>query len=204
MTLTAWLSVLAVCVLGAMSPGPSLAMVLRHTLRGSRRHGVVTGVMHGLGVGLYAFLVLAGLAALFQRYPGLSRAVAWLGAAYLLWIAVKALRSQGAGVFQDSPAAASETLLDAGRDGFLTAFLNPKIAIFFIALFSQFITPGQSWLAKGLMASTVWLVDTGWYVLVAVILSHSLVLPWLRARSLWIDRVTGIVLILVAVRVVTL
>jgi len=204
MTLTAWMSVLAVCVLGAMSPGPSLAMVLRHTLRGSRRHGVATGIMHGLGVGFYALFVLAGLAVLFQRYPELSRAVAWAGALYLLWIAFKALRSNGAGALHGNGDGPPETVFDAARDGFLTAFLNPKIAVFFIALFSQFITPHQSWTSKAVMASTAWLVDTTWYVLVAVVLSHSTVLPWLRARSLWIDRITGVVLILVAVRVVTL
>lgn len=204
MTFTAWISVLAVCVLGAMSPGPSLAMVLRHTLRGSRRHGVVTGLMHGLGVGLYALMVAAGLAVLFQRYPEISRIVAWAGALYLVWIAIKALRSRGEGALGESPATGGQSLATAARDGFMTAFLNPKVAVFFIALFSQFITPGEGWLSKAIMAATAWLVDSGWYVLVAIVLSHSRVLPWLRARSQWIDRITGVALILVAVRVVTL
>ncbi|WP_097460928.1 LysE family translocator [Mangrovitalea sediminis] len=201
---SAWLSVAAICVLGAMSPGPSLAMVLRHTLHGSRLHGVVTGVMHGLGVGLYALLVVAGLAALILHVPWLFHAITWLGALYLAWIAFKSLRSSGAGPLSERTDVAAVSLVDAARDGFLTACLNPKVAVFFLALFSQFVSPGQNEASRAIMAATAWLIDTGWYVLVALVLSHSAVLPWLRAHAQWVDRVTGLVLFVVAVRVVTL
>lgn len=201
---SAWLSVAAICILGAMSPGPSLAMVLRHTLHGSRLHGVVTGVMHGLGVGIYALLVVAGLAALILHLPWLFHTITWLGAIYLAWIAFKALRSSGASPLTENDEIVPGSLFDAGRDGFFTALLNPKVAVFFLALFSQFVNPGQDEFARGIMAATAWLIDTGWYVLVALVLSHSVVLPWLRARAQWVDRVTGVVLLVVALRVVTL
>lgn len=62
-----WTSILAlsfVCALGAMSPGPSLAIVLRNTISGGRLEGVMTGIGHGLGFGLYAFIAVTGLSAL--------------------------------------------------------------------------------------------------------------------------------------------
>ncbi len=52
MTLTDWLSLITICVLGAMSPGPSLAVVLRHSIH-STKHGIMVAMSHGVGVGVY-------------------------------------------------------------------------------------------------------------------------------------------------------
>lgn len=69
MTLATWLAVVTICVLGAMSPGPSLALVLKQTLTGGRRNGVITALSHGIGVGIYAFLSVLGLAAIITASP---------------------------------------------------------------------------------------------------------------------------------------
>ena len=78
MSLTAWLPFAAVCLLGAMSPGPSFVMVIRNTVIGSRFHGIVTGVTHAIGIGTYALFSITGLVILIQEAPlvfqGLSRA----------------------------------------------------------------------------------------------------------------------------------
>ncbi|SFX67317.1 LysE family translocator [Marinospirillum alkaliphilum] len=203
MTLAAWLSVATICFLGAASPGPSLAMVLRHTLSGSRRNGIIAALAHGAGVGLYALLVVLGLGRLLVELPGLYQLLAWGGAAYLAWLGIQALRAgQTSALHAD--ALQAPTALTAVRDGFMVAFLNPKLAIFFVALFSQFIQPGQSLETKLILAATAWSIDTGWYLLVAFGLSHSQVLPWLQQRARWINRITGCLLLLLALRVITL
>ena len=204
MSFAAWLSVASICLLGAVSPGPSLAVVLRHTLQGSRRNGMLTALAHGAGVGLYAFLVALGLGGLLKQQPWLYEVLIYAGAAYLAWMGWKALRA-GSGSQLDSTSNLTATsAAEAMRDGFLVAFLNPKIAIFFVALFAQFIQPGQVLEAKLIMAATAWLIDTGWYLLVAYGLSHSLALPWLQKQAVWINRITGVLLLLLALRVVTL
>ena len=58
-----WLSLTAVLLLGAMSPGPSVAVVIGNTMRGGASHGYLTAIGHGAGIALYAILTLAGLAA---------------------------------------------------------------------------------------------------------------------------------------------
>ena len=118
-----------------MSPGPSLAVVLRHTLMGGRPNGVIAAITHGLGVGLYAFLCISGLAFLIARYPALFIAFEWAGALYLAWLGIRGLLAKPAGE-EETPAPVLHT---AARDGFLIVLLNPKIAVFFIALFSQVI-----------------------------------------------------------------
>ena len=91
MELTAWLSLAAICLMGAMSPGPSLAMVLKHTVSGGRVNGMITAVAHGVGVALYAVFTVMGLALIIKQTPWLFELIRYAGAAYLVWQAIKAL-----------------------------------------------------------------------------------------------------------------
>jgi threonine/homoserine/homoserine lactone efflux protein len=195
-----WMSLVAVCAMGAMSPGPSLALVLRHTLGGGRAPGVMAALSHALGVGLYALLTVWGLGALIVRFPLLFQLITWAGAAYLAWLGFKALRAGRAGALEANGSATTRG--QAAREGMLVALGNPKLILFFIALLSQFVTPEMSLAAKAIIVLTAMVIDGGWYVLVAVSLSHSRVLPWLQAHAHWIHRITGVMLLALALRVV--
>lgn len=200
MPLTLWMSLVAICAMGAMSPGPSLAVVLRHTLGGGRMPGVITGVSHALGVGFYALLTVWGLGELIERTPLLFRVITWGGALYLVWLGIKALRAGRVGTLEARPAQASRG--QAAREGLLVALGNPKLILFFVALLSQFVTPDMSDTARVVIVLTAMVIDGGWYTLVAIGLSHSRVLPWLQARAHWINRATGVLLLLMAARIV--
>lgn len=199
MPFSLWLSLAAICAMGAMSPGPSLAMVLRHTLGGGRAPGVVAALAHALGVGAYALLTVWGLGAVIVRSPTLFQAITWAGAAYLAWLGIKALRAGRAGALQAR--AQATTRRQAAREGMLVALGNPKLILFFVALLSQFVSPDMSPAAKALIVLTAMVIDGGWYVLVALGLSHSRVLPWLQERAHWINRITGVLLLALALRV---
>jgi threonine/homoserine/homoserine lactone efflux protein len=199
MPLTLWMSLVAICAMGAMSPGPSLAVVLRHTLGGGRVPGVITGISHAFGVGFYALLTVWGLGELIERTPLLFRALSWGGALYLAWLGIKALRADRAGTLEACPAQASRS--QAAREGLLIALSNPKLIVFFVALLSQFVTPGMSDAARLVIVLTAMVIDGGWYTLIAVGLSHSRLLPWLQAHAHWINRITGVLLLLMAARI---
>ncbi|MFM9270986.1 LysE family translocator [Halomonas elongata] len=199
MPLSLWLSLAAICAMGAMSPGPSLALVLRHTLGGGRAPGVAAALSHALGVGIYALLTVWGLGALIVRFPTLFQAITWAGAAYLAWLGIKALRAGRAGALNAEAMVTSG--MQAAREGMLVALGNPKLILFFVALLSQFVTPDMSLAARAIIVFTAMIIDGGWYVLVAVGLSHSRVLPWLQARAHWINRATGVLLLALALRV---
>ena len=203
MTFAAWLSVATICILGAMTPGPSLAVVLRYSVGQSRQAGFACAVAHGLGVGFYAVITMTGLGILFQTVPAFRNIVSVLGALYLIYLAIKAWRAAGAGARFDAQQSGqvADTMTQAARDGFMIAFLNPKIALFFLALFSQFVSPEFEWGDKFLLAFTAAGIDAAWYCLVAVGLSHGAVLPWLRAHSGWIERIIAILFVVIAMRV---
>ena len=198
MTLTTWLTVLAICALGAMSPGPSLAVALRHTLSGGRRAGYAMALAHGAGVALYAFLCISGLAFIITTSPRLFLAFEWAGAAYLAWLGIRGLLAKPAPI--DAPIAPA--LHHAARDGFLIVFLNPKIAVFFIALFSQVIGPDTSLVPRLVYTATAWLTDTGWYLAVTWMFSHPRWLGRLQRHAVWLERLFGIILLALAARLV--
>jgi len=198
--LTAWLSLASICILGAMTPGPSLAMVLKHTMSGGRFNGMIVSLAHGLGVALYAVITVLGMAVIIKETPWLFNIIKYAGVAFLLWLAFKALTSTS--VLNDLHSEISKvSWQQSAWEGFSIAFLNPKLALFFLALFSQFIHADASTQQKTLMVATVGGIDTLWYCLIALILSQSSVLTKLRDNAHIVDKVTGIALISVAMRV---
>ncbi|AGY92721.1 hypothetical protein SPICUR_09000 [Spiribacter curvatus] len=207
MTLSAWLALVAVCVLGAMSPGPSLALVVRSTINRGRGAGLITALSHGLGVGVYALATALGLAAVIATQQPLFTAITLAGAAYLLWLGASAMQAthSGAAGASEAPAGPAGAAhggtpggLAAARDGLAMALLNPKIAVFFVALFSQFVSTDANGWTVAVLAGTATTVDAGWYALVAMGLSASGGAAWLRRHRVWIERLTGAVLVFLA------
>jgi threonine/homoserine/homoserine lactone efflux protein len=197
MTIAIWLTVVSICLLGAMSPGPSLAVVLKQTLSGGRKNGLIAAITHGLGIGLYALLCISGIAVMITASPALFKALQWAGAVYLVWLGIKGLRARaGDGTnLADPPTTGS-----AARDGFLIVFLNPKVAVFFIALFSQVIGNETSTLEKLAYAATALFIDMAWYMIVAWLFSNPRWLGRLQENVVWLERIFGVVLIALALR----
>ena len=198
MDLTTILALSFVCAMGAMSPGPSLAVILRNTISGGRLQGVMTGVGHGLGFGMYALLAVTGLSALLIAHESFFLFLQWSGALVLLWLSYDMLTYIPSDGNNDHS-------IDNRRgfiEGFLISFLNPKILVFLVAVFSQFIDPQMSQSEKILMAILAGLIDTTWYVLVAAILAGTPLIDFFRSNSLIIDRVIGLVLSLLALALV--
>ena len=198
MTLIFWLQFVAVCIAGAMSPGPSLAVVLRNTISGGRLQGVMTGVGHGIGFGIYALIAVTGLSALLLAHESLFMLLQWGGALVLLWLSYNMLTY--------TPSDEEKEHENSGRkgfiEGFLISFLNPKILVFLVAIFSQFIDPNMTSLDRFFMALLAGIIDTTWYVLVAAVLAGTPLIDTLRSNSVIIDRAIGLVLSLLALALV--
>ncbi len=202
MTLTEWLSLVLICIMGAMSPGPSLAVVLKHSLHGGMKNGMLAALSHGIGVGFYACASLLGLGALMTQLPTLYQVLVYGGAAYLAYLGIRILlarsSSQTLNVEKAKPSPRA-----ALQDGFAIAFLNPKLAIFFLALFSQFIDPENLTFQVGLiMCLTVFVLDTGWYLLVALLTEISKKRVGFTKANPWFEKLLGVIFIALAVRVV--
>ncbi|MDC0410689.1 LysE family translocator [Luminiphilus sp.] len=201
MTWSAWLPLALVCALGAMSPGPSLAVVARHALRGGVGDGILCAMAHGVGILLWALLMANGLGVLMTEQPTWFYAVQLAGAGFLLYLGIRVLLSQSSVVIPDEALPVSSKT-GAGIEGFVIALSNPKIALFFAALFSQFIEPDATAFEKTLIASTAAGIDTLWYALVSMLLAQTAVLARLQRHATLLNRLFGGILIVLAASVV--
>lgn len=164
-----WPLLAAFCVASivlAVTPGPAVFYIITRTLAQGRRAGLasVAGVALGnLGNALGAAI---GLAALFAVSSLAFTVVKYAGAAYLVWLGIKALRSRGEGGV--APVPASDWRL-AFRDGFLVALLNPKTAIFFAAFLPQFMSATGSAIGQSVLLGAT-------FVLIAAVTDTAYVL----------------------------
>ncbi|MFV8783740.1 LysE family translocator [Microbulbifer sp. SA54] len=201
MDFIAWISLAGICALGAMSPGPSLLIVLRNAAA-SPAHGYACAIAHGLGIGLYALLTALGLALLVTETPALFKGLQWAGALLLVYIGWQALSAPATGP-SSAPPPAQQTLSGAIAQGFSIALFNPKVALFFGALFSQFVNEGQLISVKIAMAALAAGIDTFWYLLVTLAVTSG------RKRGLslgqWgnrLQKLFGVILLALAARLV--
>lgn len=201
MTLTFFSTLLSICLLGAMSPGPSLAVVAKHSLSGGRLYGVTSAWSHSLGILIYAILTISGLSIVIEHSPFVFKSITYLGAAYLAYLGFRSLLSKG-GIEDKLKSGEKSSILEAIRDGFAISILNPKIALFFIALFSQFIGASQTVQDKAIISVIPPLLDGLWYTLIAIILSSSKVIERIRAKASLIDKISGMILLSLAVKVI--
>ena len=200
MNITLWSQLVLICIMGAMSPGPSLAVILRNTLSGGRTQGVMSGIGHGLGITFYAVVAVSGLVALINTIPHFFSVAQIAGSFFLIWLGGKMIIS-----FFKKDVAANDNIssINSAHQGFLEgiliAFLNPKIAAWLLALFSQFVQPEAILAEQFVLVSTVGVIDASWYCLVAFLASSSRLVKGLQHNASRIEIGMGILLIILAV-----
>ena len=179
--------------MGAISPGPSLAVVIRNTISGGRFQGVMTGIGHGIGIGIYAFMAVMGLSSLLINNENIFKTFQLAGAFILLWIAYKMI------INKQSEVSNEKLIRKKGFiEGFMIAFLNPKILVFLVAVFSQFISSDINILERAIIAIMASVIDMAWYVLVALLLAGTSLIDNFRSNAVLIDRSIGAILILIS------
>ena len=201
MQLSEWLILALSCFIGASSPGPSIALMIRAVLKNGKIAGLVFAITHGFGILLYAGLVSTGLATILLIEPALMLALQILGIGFLLYVCQTMIRGGIATRHQPQnfdTEGQSARLIYHARDGFLIVFLNPKVAAFFLAIFSQFLDSDQTALTRIGMTTIAWVIDTGWYVLMAFVLSIPSILTRLRNHHGMIEASMGFLLLCAA------
>ncbi|MQF64731.1 LysE family translocator [SAR202 cluster bacterium AC-409-J13_OGT_754m] len=199
MELTSWLQLALVCLLGAMSPGPSLAVVIGNSLSFGRSYGVFTSLGHGVGIAWWAMVTAFGLVGILAGHKGLLVTMQLLGTGLIIYIGLRSVFSSKVLKIvdtQDGPSSPT-LLMRAWIEGFLLALFNPKIAIFFLAIFSQLVDSSYGWQETGLMGVTAATIDALWYIVVSIAVTGAGVLEFIKKRQVIISRISGTILIVI-------
>ncbi|WP_414860383.1 LysE family translocator [Pseudomonas lundensis] len=192
----------AACLMMVLTPGPNMIYLISRSICQGRKAGVTSllGVVAGFFVHMLAAAI--GLTAVFLAVPLAYEALKWAGALYLLWMAWQAVRPGAR-----SPFEARELLPDAPSRlvlmGFLTSVLNPKVAMFYLSIFPQFISPehGSLFIQSILLGLTQ--ISVSFTVNLLIALFASGIAVWFVRNPLWLAvqrYVMGGVLAALAVR----
>ena len=177
-----------------LTPGVATALVVRSAVRGGRREALLVTVGNSLGVLAWAVFAAVGIATVVAASASLFTAVKLAGAVVLVVLGLQGLLARNADALPPPPGTAL-------RVGLVTSLANPKLAVFFVALFPQFIPAGAPVLPNALaMAATIVALDLVWYSALAWGVARTRRAfaegAWLRR----VERVTGGVLVGLGVR----
>jgi threonine/homoserine/homoserine lactone efflux protein len=169
-----------------LTPGPNMIYLVSRSLCQGRKAGVTSlfGVAAGFLVHMFAAAI--GITAVFMAIPLAYELLKWAGAAYLLWLAWQAIKPGSKSSPFEPRALAADSPLKLFVMGFLTNALNPKIAVFYLSVFPQFISPengsvfGQS-IELGLVQIAV-----SFGVNLTLILSAARLAAWFARNPLWL------------------
>ncbi|GGM77952.1 threonine transporter RhtB [Longimycelium tulufanense] len=187
----------ALSLLLAVAPGPDILLVLRSTVKAGWRAGVLTAVGAAVGSMWWAVAAAVGLAAVLQTWSVGYTVIRVAGALYLVSLGVQALvrRAVEQAPAQPEPEPGAMDRWRAWRAGFLSAMLNPKIGLFFLAVVPQFLPHDQPVAAMTLLFGAVdAVVALVWLTLVAV--AAGRLMRWLSRPRVGsaLDRCTGVAL----------
>lgn len=197
-----FLTVALIHLLAVASPGPDFAIVVRESVAHGRRAGVFTALGVGTGILVHVTYSLLGIGLIVSQSIVLFNALKWLAAAYLLYIGFKALRARPA-----DPAAAELALTDEPRSarsafatGFITNGLNPKATLFFLSLFTVVINPHTPVAIQAGYGLYLAMATASWFCLVAWLFSQQRVRAGFARLGHWFDRLMGVVLVGIGVK----
>ncbi len=185
-----------------ITPGPNMIYLLSRSISQGSRAGVISlfGVVGGFVVHMFAAAI--GLTALFMAVPMAYELLKWAGALYLLWLAWQAVRPGARSMMETStlPVDSTARLLTMG---FLTSVLNPKIAIFYLAILPQFISAQQgSVFTQSILLGFVQ-ISVSFTVNLTLAMSAAKIASWFARNPTWIGiqrYLMGFVLAALAVR----
>ena len=188
-----------------VTPGPDMLYVVARSVGEGRAAGVISSLGIAAGCLVHTVAVALGLAGLLRAVPIAFEIVKWTGAAYLVWLGVRALRTRAhAAADTDLPAAPMGAVF---RQGMLTNVLNPKVALFFLAFLPQFVDPLRGSVALQIISLGLLFNVSGTLVNVAVAFLASSAGAWSRRRfgeSVFLRRTTGVLFIGLGVRLALL
>ncbi|HEV7346159.1 MAG TPA: LysE family transporter [Devosia sp.] len=188
--------------INAVIPGADFAMVLRQAVAGGRRAALFTSAGIAASILVHGSYTLLGIGVIVGQSLLLFNIIKWLGAAYLVWLAISAFRSPA------PVAPAADGLAIGGRGdfasfalGFLTNLLNPKAVLFFLALFTTLVSAHTGGQTKMIYVLCMSIMLFAWFALVSIFFTTASVRQGFFRFGRWFNRVTGVTFLVLAVRV---
>ncbi len=180
-SLPIFLAYTAACVLLFATPGPDMSLFLSRTIGSGRAAGIASAIGANVGCVVHTLLAVFGISALIAASQTGFLILKIVGAGYLLWLALDAIR-HGSSL---NVSTKNGTHTGVGRSfimGIMVNLTNPKVVIFFITFLPQFITAGDPFIRQKLLFFGLYFVALSVPLSIATILVADRLVDWLKAR----------------------
>ena len=188
MTLTIFAQVFIVCLLGAMSPGPSMAVVIHNAIFKGRNNGILTSVGHGIGIAIYATFAVLGLGLIIETNIFIFNSLKILSIIFLIFIGMKSILNKEK-LNLEKKDVKEKTI--SFLQGFSISILNPKILVWFIAIYSQFMSVNNGLIFNIYLVLIAGIVDALWYIFLTLAVTTASALTFFQTKILLIKKIQG-------------
>ena len=195
MSLFNFFQIFFVCLLGAMSPGPSMVVVINNAIFKNRYNGILTSIGHGIGIGIYAFFAVVGVGLIIKTNIIVFNGIKIISIFFLVYMGIKSILSKNNLDFNKGN---KKEGISSFIQGFIISILNPKIFIWFVAIYSQFMSSDNDFVFNSYLVFTASIVDATWYIFLTIIVTSDMVLRFLKNKSIIIHRVIGVLFIIIS------
>lgn len=195
MNIFEWLTIFSICLIGAATPGPSLIIILYITNTKGLLAGIITSIGHGLGIFIYAIISILSISYLIKISPVTIQIIQLLGALFLIFIGYKIIFFKNIEENNFIKYKTPKSLIESFLIGFTTSFINPKVIIFFSAIFSQFLNQDYSVYTKSGMALLAGGIDTIWYILASFSITTPVIKHYIIVKQKIIFIICGYILV---------
>ena len=195
MNIYEWLTIFSICLIGAITPGPSLIIILYITNTKGFLSGIIASVGHGCGIILYAIISIFGINLLLKVSPITIQIIQISGAFFLIFIGWSILFFKPFPVKNNVSHKIPKSLFESYFIGITASMINPKVIIFFSAIFSQFLNDNYSTQTKFGMALLAGTIDTFWYILASFSITFTIIQDYIKIKQKRIFITCGSILI---------
>ena len=192
MSLITFVQVFIVCLLGAMSPGPSMAVVVNNAIFKGRYNGILTSLGHGIGIAVYATFAVLGLGLIITTNIFVFNGLKILSIIFLIFIGVKSILNKEKLNLEKNDA--KENTISF-LQGFSISILNPKIFVWFVAIYSQFMSANNELIFNIYLVSIAGIVDAFWYIFLTLAVTTASALTFFQTKILLIQKIQGFLFI---------
>ena len=193
MSTITFLQIFFVCLLGAMSPGPSMVVVINNAIFKNRYHGILTSIGHGIGIGFYALFAVVGIGIAIETNLFLFNGIKILSVIFLIYLGIKSIINKTKLDFDKKNNAKEE--VTSFLQGFSISILNPKILIWFVAIYSQFMSIDNDIIFNSYLVLTAGIVDATWYIVLTLSVTSNLALDFVKNKIVILQKFLGFVFI---------
>tara|TARA_B100000575_G_scaffold117588_1_gene93613 strand:+ start:2956 stop:3570 length:615 start_codon:yes stop_codon:yes gene_type:complete len=200
MSLIIYIKIFTVCLLGAMSPGPSMVVVINNAIFKNRFHGILTSIGHGIGISMYALFAVLGIALIIKTNLLIFNGIKFVSIIFLIYLGMKSIISKNNLDFEKNN-------LNGGiasfSQGVSISILNPKIFIWFVAIYSQFMSIDNDIFFNAILVLTAGIVDAVWYITLTLLVTSKIALDFIKNKTVFLQKFVGSVFIAIGFLLLT-